>query len=101
MSEIEDIIISYAKTRNEDVLSQICPNLKHDSISNINLKEIWNSDLDRDLYVDKIHLIVYLYNACAYCAIELGLYKVSYIIYYRGLISQEKCEKKIIKLIKA
>ena len=36
-----------------------------------------------------------------YCTIELGRYNVSDIIYYSGLISQEKCEKKVIKLMKA
>ena len=70
------IIISYARTRNEDVLSLLQSNLKHDSISNINLKEIWDSGLDRALRIDKILLLEKLYNtslyqACAYCTIAL------------------------------
>ena len=104
---LAEIIISYARTRNEDVLSLLHSSMKHDSISNINLKEIWDSGLDEVLRMHKILLLSQLYNttlyqACAYCAIELGgRYNVSDIIYYSGLISQEKCEKKVIKLMKA
>jgi hypothetical protein len=104
---LAEIIISYARTRNEDVLSLLHSSMKHDSISNINLKEIWDPSLDEVLRMHKILLLSQLYNttlyqACAYCAIELGWrYTVSDIIYYSGLISQEKCEKKVIKLMKA
>ena len=104
---LAEIIISYAKTRNEAVLSLLHSSMKHDSITNINLKEIWDSGLDRALHVHKIRLLEKLYyvgayDACVYCDIELGgKYNVSDIIYYSGLISQEKCEKKVIKLMKA
>ena len=104
---LAEIIISYVRTRDAAVLSLIHSSMKHDSISNINLKEIWDSGLDEALNVDKILLLKKLYyvgayDACVYCTIELGgRYNISDIIYYSSLISQEKCKKKVIKLMKA